>query len=109
METKDEKTVSIDGKTTAETPENAAKTDGNGARFVFTLPLNHDAILTALAEERQELICERDFLEMENERLNHIIASHEKTIFDFIQKGARLDAANELLRRTRYACLVEDL
>jgi hypothetical protein len=103
MKTQDEKHVSTDGKTTPETPENAAKTDGNG----FALPLNHDAILTALAEERQELIGERDYLEMENDRLYLVIASLEQSLFRLIQKSAQLDAANELLSRTRYACIVQ--
>ncbi len=107
METQDEKTVSTDAKTTPETPENAAKTNGNGAGFVFTLPLNHDAVLTALAEERQELIGERDYLEMENDRLYLVIASLKQSLFRLIQKSAQLDAANELLSRTRYACIVQ--
>jgi len=109
VETKDEKTVSNDSRKAPETPENAAKTDGNGAPFIFSLPLNHDAVLTALAEERQMIIAERDYLEMENDRLYLVIASLEKSLFRFIQKGAQLDAANELLSRTRYACVVCNL
>lgn len=107
MKGKDEKTVLTDAKETPETPRKRPESTESGAPFIFTLPLNHDEVLTALAEERQMLIAERDFLEMENDRLYLVIASLEKSLYRFIQKGARLDAANELLSRTRYACLVQ--
>lgn len=98
METQDEKTVLPDGQTTPETPENAAKTDGNGVRFVFTLPLNHEPILTEMMKLREEDKQHIDFLERENMRLNYVIRSQERTISKLVGKRAELYAANRILR-----------
>ena len=98
METKDEKRSSPDGKTTLKTPLNGAKTDGNGARYPFTLPLNYEPILVEMMKVREEDKQYIDYLERDVTRLNHIINHNERTISKLVGKRAQLYAANKILQ-----------